>query len=195
MSPERLAMPFSSVSSAVWPCFSMWTLIPRLLSQVCTFPRSRFACRTIEGRSAAKWLTCAVTGLERTMPITASVAKPDRNVSGIPTGRGTPCRSSHLIGGLSISAVTLANTRIRRTGPAARASSQRARIASGSSTSWIHRGTTTGGTGRPAWAGSDPGAGARSGDPAARSRRRSSIRMLIGLHLIGPSESMAPQRT
>ena len=56
-------------------------------------------------------------------------------------------RSSSLTSGLRISAIVLAAIRISRTVPAARASAHRPSTASGSTTSWTHRGTTTGGGG------------------------------------------------
>ena len=34
MLPELLSMFFCSVCSAVWPCFSIWTLIPWRFSQL-----------------------------------------------------------------------------------------------------------------------------------------------------------------
>ena len=68
--------------------------------------------------------------------------------SRIASPRGTWARSSIRTSGLRISAATDATIRISSTEPAARASAHRPSSASGSTTSWTQRGTTTGG---PAW--------------------------------------------
>ena len=63
-----------------------------------------------------------------------------------PAPRGKPSRRRNVTNGLSSSAISPATMNSRSTGPAARATAQRAEQRSGSMTSWIQRGTTTGAT-------------------------------------------------
>src|SRR5580658_5608092 len=129
--------------------------------------------------------------LERSAPTSPITANTARYTSGMASGRGIPRRARAPTGGLRMSAAMLAKTTMSRTGPIARASSHRPRMASGTSTSWIHRGTITGGTGRPAGARSLSGGAARARQASRRSP--TALRMSVGLRLIEPSESMAPR--
>ena len=83
----------------------------------------------------------------------------------IASPRGNRRRSSIFTSGLRISATVLAAIRISTTGPAARASAHRPSNASGSSTSWTQRGTTTvgGGSETARWAFSSGSGGGLDG--------------------------------
>ena len=110
-------------------------------------PARRWRRRRCSGRSSRRPRPRCGSGSASTSTRLPTITSSARKTTSTASPRGTRRRWRKATNGLSSSAISAATTNSSVTGPAARSSAQAPRIASGRTTSWIQRGTTTGATG------------------------------------------------
>ena len=145
-SPDPSVTRAPSVSSAVSPCFATSTSMPLSSSHSCRSASAAFASSTIPGTVSENFEAWSPIGSASTATIAPRTTISVRNTHSTATPRGKRARWSITTNGFSSSATSAATMKISATGPAARSIRKAPRIASGRTTAWIQRGTTTGAT-------------------------------------------------
>src|SRR3954467_990848 len=139
-------MRLPSVSTAVCPGLETWRSKPLRSSQPWKSAGVPLASSTMPGTLSRNPETWFATGSASSSPSPTSPVTSTRNTVATAAPRGKRARRSSVTNGLSSSAISPATMNSSSTGPAARATAHRPSSASGSTTSWIQRGTTTGAT-------------------------------------------------
>ena len=137
--------------------------MPLRSSQAWKSVSEAFASSTILGTLSRNAETWFATGSASSTPSAGDGEHSTRNTVPTAAPRGKWARRSNVTNGLSSSAISPAMMNTSSTGPAARATAHRPSSASGSTTSWIQRGTITGATrAGGSFVGEDSGGGASS---------------------------------